>query len=60
VEIYKQKKQEEKEKGKKVNVKASLSEPYRSKNLIPSDYKLVCKTRPEERKVDQGLICCFK
>ena len=52
------KKQEESEKGRKV--KGSMSEPYRSRNAIPSDYKLVCKARPEERKAEQGTACCFK
>jgi hypothetical protein len=58
VEIYKLKKQEESEKDRKV--KGSMSEPYRSRNAIPSDYKLVCKARPEERRAEQGTACCFK
>ena len=62
VEIYKLKKQEEKEKEKikEKKIKASLSEPYRSRNLIPSDYKLICKPRQQEQRADHVFDCCFR
>lgn len=62
VEIYKLKKQEkkEKEKEKEKKVKASLSELYRSRNLIPSDYKLMCKPRRQEQRADHVFDCCFR